>query len=253
MLKTRVMPCLLLRDEALVKTVKFKDPEYIGDPINAVRIYNKMEVDELVFLDITATLEDKKPSFKILEEIASECFMPLAYGGGIRTLDDVKQIFSIGFEKVVINSYAPDNPNFLRECADQFGSQSILISIDVKKKMFGRYEVFTRSASKGLGMGPVEYAQKMEQAGAGEIFLASIDRDGTQNGYDIELIQSVTEAVSVPVIVCGGAGKVEDFGEAVHEGGASACAAGSMLVYYGPHRAVLINFPDKADLERVLG
>jgi imidazole glycerol-phosphate synthase subunit HisF len=252
MLKTRVMPCLLLKEGALVKTIKFKDPGYIGDPINAIRIYNEKEVDELIFLDITATPENRPPPFKVLSEIASECFMPVAYGGGIRRLDDIKEILNLGVEKVALNSYAIENPDFIRLAANKFGTQSIVVSIDVKKKFLGRYEVYTHGGRKGTGLDPVKFATQMEELGAGEILLTSIDRDGTQEGYDLELIKKVTSAVGVPVVACGGAGKVEDFGAAAKQGGASACAAGSMVVYFGRNRAVLINFPTRQELEEVL-
>ena len=252
MLKTRVMPCLLLRNAALVKTIQFKDPGYIGDPINAIRIYNEKEVDELIFLDIGATTEGKKPPFKIIENIASECFMPVAYGGGVRDIADVKQIFSLGIEKISLNSYVVENPQFVRQVADTFGAQSVVVSIDVKKKLFGRYEVRTHGGRKSTGLDPVSFAVEMEKMGAGEILLTSIDRDGTMQGYDIDLIRQVTSAVGIPVIASGGAGKVEDFGKAVKEGGASAVAAGSMVVYYGRNRAVLINFPSRQELENEL-
>jgi imidazole glycerol-phosphate synthase subunit HisF len=253
MLKTRVMPCLLLKDGALVKTVRFQEPSYIGDPINAIRIYNRKEVDELVFLDITATLERRQPPFKVLSEIASECFMPVAYGGGIRDIGDIKTVFGLGIEKVALNSHAVENPRFIREAADRFGSQSIVVSIDVRKSSNGRYEVFTHGGRTATGLDPVAFAVRMQEAGAGELLLTSIDRDGTQEGYDIPLIKSVTAAVGVPVIASGGAGRVEDFGAAVLDGGASACAAGSMVVYFGRNRAVLISFPSREELDGVFG
>jgi cyclase len=243
---------LLLKDGALVKTVKFRDPGYIGDPINAIRIYNEKEVDELILLDITATLENRQPPFKELSEIANECFMPVTYGGGIRRLEDIKEIFNLGIEKVALNSYAVENPTFIRQAADKFGTQSIVVSIDVKKKFLGCYEVYTHGGRKGTGLDPVKFASQVEKLGAGEILLTSIDRDGTQEGYDLELIKKVTSTVSVPVIACGGAGKIEDFGAAVKVGGASACAVGSMVVYFGRHRAVLINFPARSELTQVL-
>lgn len=252
MLIPRVMPCLLLKDGSLVKTVKFKDSSYIGDPINAIRIYNEKEVDELIFLDISATLENRKPPFKILSEIASECFMPVAYGGGVKELDDIKLIFNLGIEKVAINSYAYENPDFVSAAADRFGSQSILVSIDVRKNAKGQNEVFIHGGRKGTGLDPVKFAIQMAEKGAGEILLTSIDRDGTQSGYDIDLIKAVSSAVNIPVIACGGAAKVNDFTAAVKQGGASACAAGSMVVYFGRNRAVLINFPDRSELEVAL-
>jgi cyclase len=252
MLKTRVIPCLLLRNRGLVKTIKFKKISYVGDPINTVRIFNEKEVDELIFLDITATSENKKPPFKLLSEIASECFMPFTYGGGIRSLEDIKTIFSLGAEKVAINSYLIKDQNFIREAAELFGSQSIVVSIDVKKNFWGQYEVYSHIDKKCTKLDPIEFSIQMEQMGAGEILLTSVDRDGTMEGYDIELIKKVTNAVNIPVIACGGAGKLEDFAEAVKVGGASAVAAGSLVVYQGKNRAVLINFPVKDELKRIL-
>lgn len=252
MLIPRVMPCLLLKDGSLVKTVKFKDPAYIGDPINAVRIYNEKEVDELIFLDITATLEKREPPYKVLSEIASECFMPVAYGGGVKNIEMIRQILSLGIEKISINSQAVENPDFVREATERFGSSTIVVSMDVRKKIFGKYEVCIHGGKKSTGLEPVSFAKEVEKMGAGEILLTSIDRDGTQEGYDIELIKSVTNAVGIPVIACGGAGKVDDFRLAVKEAGASACAAGSMVVYFGRNRAVLINFPERKKLDEVL-
>lgn len=252
MLAVRLIPCLLLRNAALVKTIKFGVPSYVGDPVNAVRIFNDKEVDELILLDITATAEGKRPPFKTIREIASECFMPVAYGGGVRTLEDIREIFSLGIEKVSVNSYAVQNPAFVRAAATRFGSQSIVASIDAKRSRWGRgYRVFSHGGRQDTGMNPVEWAVRLETEGAGEILLNSIDRDGTMEGYDLELIQQVTRAVRIPVVACGGAGRLEDFGLAVREGGASGVAAGSMVVYHGRNRAVLINFPSRAEQERV--
>ncbi len=252
MLMPRIMPCLLLKNGALVKTVKFKNPGYIGDPINAIRIYNEKEVDELIFLDITATVEKRPPPYKVLSEIASECFMPVTYGGGVRDVETIRQILSLGIEKVAVNSHAVENPEFIRAAADRFGSSTIVVSMDVRKKMFGRYEVFIHGGRKSTGLDPVEFATTMEKMGAGEILLTSVDRDGTQEGYDIELIKQVTDAVTVPVVACGGAGKLDDFRAAVNDAGASACATGSMVVYYGRNRAVLITFPERDKIEEIL-
>lgn len=253
MLQTRVIPCLLLRNQGLVKTVKFKEPKYVGDPINSVKIFNDKEVDELIFLDITATVENKRPPFKLLSEIASECFMPLAYGGGIRSVEDIRDILGLGVEKVVINSHAVEDPSFIRRAADLFGSQSIVVSLDVKRSLFGRYELYTRGGTKSTGLDPVRFAVQMQDMGAGELFLNSIDRDGTQQGYDIDLVKRVTAVVGVPVIACGGAGRLEDFADAVHKGGASAVSAGSFFVFQGKHRAVLISFPSPEELQRTFG
>ncbi len=251
MLSVRVMPCLLLKDVALVKTVKFDAPNYIGDPANAIKIYNEKEVDELIVVDITATREKKRPNFEKIEQIASECFMPLAYGGGIRDMADAKRLFTLGVEKVAVNSYAVERPAFIRELADQFGSQAVVVSIDAKRTRAG-YEVMTESGTRPTGKDPARFAAEMEQAGAGEILINAIDRDGTMQGYDVALIRSVTRAVGVPVIALGGAGKVEHFTQAVKEGGASAVAAGSMVVYYGRNNAVLINFPSRKKLVAAL-
>ncbi|HWR26488.1 MAG TPA: HisA/HisF-related TIM barrel protein, partial [candidate division Zixibacteria bacterium] len=168
MLKTRVIPCLLLKDQGLVKTIKFRNPRYLGDPINIVRIFNDKEVDELILLDITASLENKRPPIKLLTDIASECFMPLAYGGGIRAIEDIKEILSLGAEKVVINSYAIENPVFIKKAAEYYGSQSIVVSIDVRKNLFGKYEIFTRSGTRSAKLDPVSFASLMEEMGAGE-------------------------------------------------------------------------------------
>jgi len=253
MLKTRVIPCLLLRNFGLVKTIRFKDPKYLGDPINIVRIFNEKAVDELMFLDIAATVENRRPSFQLLEKIASECFTPFSYGGGIRNLEDMKILFKIGVEKVVVNSYTVENPTFVRSAADLFGSQSVVVSVDVKRNQWGKYEVFTHSGQKATGLDPVKYARDMEEQGPGELLLTSIDLDGTMAGYDLELIKRVSSAVSIPVVACGGAGSLEHLRQAVKQGGASAVAAGSLFVFHGPHRAVLINYPTLEELQKALG
>lgn len=252
MLTTRVIPCLLLKNQGLVKTVKFRDQKYVGDPINAVKIFNDKEVDELVFLDITATAENRRPNFGLIADIASECFMPFGYGGGVRELDDMNELFNLGVEKVIINSYVLREPSFIRRAADIFGSQSVVVSIDVKKNLFGKYEVYEHSSKKNTKLDPVQFARNMESAGAGEIFLTSVDQDGTMQGYDIALIKKVSDAMSIPVIACGGAGSLEDFERAIKEGGASAVAAGSMFVFHGKHRAVLITYPGLEELNKIL-
>jgi cyclase len=252
MLKIRVMPCLLVSNGRLVKTVRFRNPAYVGDPVNAIKIYNEKEVDELILLDITATVEGRKPDFSFLSEVADECFMPLAYGGGICDIDDISRIFSLGIEKVAINSYALENPSFVEKAAAVFGSQSIRLSMAVKKNLFGKYRVYGRGGRNGTDHEPAAWAARMERIGAGEILLNSIDQDGTMEGYDTTLIRKVTEAVTVPVIACGGAGRIQDFKMAVEEGGASAVAAGSMVVYQGKNKGVLINFPSRDDLKNTL-
>ena len=243
---------MLLKGQGLVKTVKFKNPKYVGDPINAVKIFNDKEVDELIFLDIEATVEGRRLPIKLISEIASECFMPLSYGGGLKNLEDLKTIFNLGVEKVIVNSYAIENPAFVEEAAELYGSQSIVVAIDVKKNSSGKYEIFAHGGKRKTNLHPIEHAMEMERLGAGEIFLNSIDRDGTMEGYDIEMIKRVTEALTIPVIACGGAGKISDFVEATKKGGASAVAAGSMFVFHGKHRAVLITYPSIDDLEEAL-
>jgi imidazole glycerol-phosphate synthase subunit HisF len=247
--RIRVIPCLLIQERALVKTIRFKDPRYVGDPINAVRIFNEKEVDELILLDISATKQSKPPDLRLIEEIAGECFMPLCYGGGVSTLDDVTKILSVGVEKVAVNTRAMAKASFVREIAEAVGSQSIAVSIDAVRKANGEYEVRTESGSRGTGMDPVTCARQMEEMGAGELIVNSIDRDGTMAGYELDLIGRVARAVSIPVIACGGAGRTHDFSDAVRIAGASAVAAGSLFVFYGRHRAVLINYPSPAELE----
>lgn len=252
MLKTRVIPCLLLRGQGLVKTTRFKEPKYVGDPINAIRIFNDKEVDELVLLDISASKEGRGPAFTVIEEVASECFMPLAYGGGIRSVDEAQRILKLGVEKVVFNSTAWHHPEVLRDAAREFGAQAVVASIDVRRKLFGRCEVCIDNGTKPTGMDAVEYARRMEDLGAGEILLTAIERDGMMQGYDVELIAKVSRAVGIPVIASGGAGSLAHLKDAVEKAGASAVAAGAMFVFHGPHRAVLITYPKREELERVL-
>lgn len=251
MLQIRVIPCLLLQGAGLVKTVKFKKPTYLGDPRNIVKIFNEKEVDELMLLDITATIEKRPPDFSLISEIASECFMPVGYGGGIHTLNDIKKLFSIGIEKVVINSYAVEHPEFIKDASDIAGSQSIVVSIDVKKNIWSKDQVYIHSGKSNTKLDPVQLARQMQAFGAGEILLNSIDRDGTMQGYDIELIKMVAQSVDIPVVACGGAGTIADFALAVKQGGASAVAAGSMFVFQGAHRAVLISYPEYQELEQL--
>lgn len=248
MLKIRIIPTLLLKNKGLVKTVGFKDPKYVGDPINALKIFNEKEVDELIFFDITATVDGRRPNFKLISDIASECFMPFGYGGGISDLNDIKTLFSIGAEKVVINSFAVENPGFIKDAADQFGSQSIIVSIDVRRNLLGKYVVYVNGGKVASKYDPVKFAQFMEEMGVGEIILTSIDRDGTMKGYDIDLIKKVTSKLNIPVVASGGAGKIQDFIDAIQKGGASAVAAGSMFVFQGKHRAVLISYPSREEI-----
>jgi cyclase len=252
MLRTRIIPVLLLRNESLVKTIRFGKFTYVGDPCNTVRIFNELEVDELLFLDITATPERRVPNLKVLADIANECFMPLGYGGGVRTFDHAKAIFEIGFEKVAINAFALEQPEFMTRLSEHFGSQAVIASIDVKKDLLGHYRVRTCAGKRATGRSPVEWAQELEALGAGEILLTSIDREGTWQGFDVDLVRQVTDAVAIPVIAHGGAGNVAHLREVVKEGGASAVALGSMVVFQKQEMGVLVNFPDRTELNAVL-
>lgn len=243
------MPVLLIQNGGLVKSIRFKDHKYVGDPINAVKIFNDKEVDEIIILDISASREKRPPNIQQIAEIAGEAFMPLAYGGGITQLDEIKQILYQGAEKVVLNTSAIDRPELITEAASRFGNQSVVVSIDAQKNWLGKYKVYRDNGTKATSLAPEELAQKAEAAGAGEIFLTSIDRDGTFSGYDLDLIKRVSQAVGIPVIACGGAAEITDFSQAVVDGGASALAAGSMFVFQRPHRAVLISYPNQSELK----
>lgn len=247
----RIIPCLLLRNNGLVKTVKFKASTYIGDPINTVKIFNEKEVDEIFFLDIDATKAKKEPPYEIIQNIASECFMPFAYGGGIHSLQQIEKIIKSGAEKIIINSQAFLQKNFIREAVHQFGSSTIAVSIDVKKEFLRGNTVYINGGTQSTGKNPVDYAREIENEGAGEILINSIDRDGTMEGYDIELIKSISQSIRIPIIACGGAGKLSDFGLAVKLGGASAAAAGSFFIFHGKRRAVLITYPSYSEISEL--
>jgi cyclase len=243
MSQVRIIPVLLLKGGGLYKTVRFGKDNYVGDPINTVKIFNEKEADELVLLDYHASLDKRGPDFSKIAEIAGEAFMPMAFGGGITHLDQARKVFDGGFEKVVLNSVLFDNLSIVEETGNIYGAQSVVASIDVKKNLFGKHKVYSVSGTRKTDLDPVEWAKTLESAGAGEIFLNSVDRDGTWEGYDIPLIRAVSAAVKIPVIACGGAGSMADFEKAVREGGASAVAAGSMFVYQRKGMGVLINFP----------
>jgi len=245
MFRPRVIPILLLKGHGLVKSIKFKDYRYIGDPINAVKIFNDLNADELVFLDILASKQKRCISLDFVRKVGEEANMPFAVGGGIRTIKEIMEIIHAGAENVVINSYAVENPEFIRKASDEFGSSTIVVSMDVKKKLFGKSQLYTYGGSNSTGIDPVSFASLMQKMGAGEIIINSIENDGTMQGYDLELIKSVAESVSIPVVALGGAGKSDDFNKAVRQAYASAVAAGSMFVFHGPRKAVLINYPDK--------
>jgi cyclase len=248
----RIIPVLLLRGSGFVKTRNFKDPVYLGDCFNTVRLFNEKEADELMILDINATPEKKPINIGLLRELASECFMPLSYGGGISTIEDMNLLFKSGFEKVAINTEAVKNPQLIKDASREFGAQSIIVCIDIRRKMLGGYEVYVNGGRHGTRMDPVAAAKRAVEFGAGEILLNSIDRDGTMAGYDLDIIRKVADSVPVPLIACGGAGSVEHFRDAIHAGGASAVAAGSFFVFNGKHRAVLITYPNHDDVRKVM-
>jgi imidazole glycerol-phosphate synthase subunit HisF len=250
MLQTRVIPCLLVQESGLVKTIRFKNPSYVGDPINAVRIFNEKRVDELVLLDILSSKSNQELNYRLIENIISEAFMPIAYGGGVKTLSQAKKLINLGIEKIIVNTAAIEDLHFVRQMADSLGSQSIVVSVDVKKDWLERHQLFHSSQKKNANLDLAKFVSSVVNAGAGEIFLNSVDRDGTGTGYDLKLIRKISSLVSVPVIACGGAGSLQHFKDAV-DAGASAVAAGSMFVYVGKYRAVMINYPSYEQLEGV--
>jgi cyclase len=252
MLRTRVIPVLLLRGESLVKTVRFGRYVYVGDPCNTVRIFNELEVDELCVLDISATREGRGPNLALLADMANECFMPLAYGGGIRSFAQAEALFRLGIEKVVLNTAAVESPAVVTEIARHYGSQAVVVSIDVGRDLLGHARVRTRAGSHATGLEPVAWAREAERLGAGEILLTRIEREGTWDGFDLELVRSVTAAVGVPVIAHGGAGSLADVGRVVRDGGASAVALGSLVVFQKKGMGVLVNFPTPKELADVL-
>ena len=247
--KVRVMPVLLLRQRGLEKGVKFRDFKYVGCPVNAARVFNRHNVDELVLLDTCATAEGRGPVIDIVREIARESFMPFTVGGGIRSVDMMWDLLQAGADRVVLNTAAVEDPGLIAKGADRFGRQCMVVSIDARRQG-GGWEVCTRAAAKPTGLDPVAAARAAEAAGAGEILLTSIDRDGTLEGYDIDLVRAVSGAVSIPVIACGGAGATAHLAEGVYDGGASAVAAGAFFLFYGKRRTVLITYPPDDELRR---
>ncbi|MDA9945240.1 AglZ/HisF2 family acetamidino modification protein [Schleiferiaceae bacterium] len=250
MRRVRIIPTLLLDGNSLVKTKRFRAPTYIGDPLNAVKIFNEKEVDEIVLLDIFATKNGLEPNYTLINEIAGECFMPLAYGGGIKSMKHAERLFKCGIEKIILNFEAVNNPKFITDLANKYGSQAIVVSIDVKKNFFGKYSVFTGNGTKNMKLDPLVYAKRCEELGAGEIFLTSIDMEGMMQGYDLEITQNIAASLNIPLVASGGAGSLDDMTRAVNEGLADAVAAGSLFVYHGKLRGVLINIPTKEIIER---
>jgi cyclase len=243
MFRPRVIPVLLLDGQALVKTIRFGARKYIGDPINAVKLFNDLQADELVFLDISATREKRVISSALIGEIGGEANMPFSVGGGIKSLDDVRKALAAGAEKVIINSSALDQPDFVRAAADAFGSSTVAVCMDVRRTWLKEQRVFRHPSKKTSGFQPVEYAKRIEDLGAGELIVQSVDRDGMMQGYDLSMIRSISDAVSIPVVALGGAGHVSDLVAGYVEGCASALGAGSLFVYQSSKRGVLINYP----------
>jgi cyclase len=246
MLRPRIIPCLLLQNGALVKTVQFANPKYVGDPLNAVRIFNEKEVDEITVLDIDATAQKREPNYTLIANLAAECRMPLCYGGGVTSADQVQRLVSLGVEKVAMSAAAIARPELISEAATKVGSQSVVVVLDVRRAG-DRWEVFTHNGSRSSGLDPVTFATKAESLGAGEVVVNSIDRDGVMKGYDLDLVTKVREAVRLPLTILGGAGSLKDVGDLIHRFGLIGAAAGSLFVFKGVYKAVLITYPSRAD------
>lgn len=249
--RARVIPVLLLQNTGLYKSVKFKNPKYVGDPLNAVRIFNEKQCDELILLDILATKNKQPINYNIIREIATECFMPLAYGGGIRTLSDIENVLKQGIEKVVINSSILRNPSFLKEAVKEFASSTIVASVDVKKNIWGQYSVHSYSGEKINYKDPVEFLKFLEKLEVGEIMLNNIDRDGTMLGFDSELVSKLSDVTSLPFIAAGGCRDLNDIEHIFRETHVSATAAGSFFVFHGKHKAVLISYPSAEEIKKI--
>jgi len=253
MLRPRIIPCLLIKNNGLVKTVNFVKPKYVGDPINAVKIFNEKEVDELIVLDIDATVQNREPDYGMIRNLATECRMPLCYGGGVKSVKQVERIISLGVEKVALSSAAVSSSRIIEQAAEVVGSQSIVVVMDVKKTgRDGKYEVWTHNASKPTGMDPVDFAKIVEGLGAGEVVINSIDCDGVMKGYDFGLVNLIREAISLPITVMGGAGSLKDIAELINAFGIIGAAAGSLFVFKGIYRAVLINYPSRAEKDTLV-
>lgn len=252
MLRPRIIPCLLVHKKGLVKSIQFRDYKYVGDPINAVRIFNEKEADELMVVDIDATVENREPDYKMIQNLATECRMPLCYGGGIKTVEQAQKIFSLGVEKIALSSTVITNPEIVKVIASKVGSQSVVVVLDVKKKVLGGYEVYTHNGKKATGISPLEFATKMEKLGAGEIVINSIDQDGMMKGYDSKLVDLIRKSISLPLTILGGAGNLQDIGALIKEYGIIGAAAGSLFVFKGVYRAVLISYPNWIEKDKLI-
>lgn len=252
MLRPRIIPSLLLHDKGLVKTVNFKSHKYVGDPINAVRIFNEKEVDELAIFDIDATVLNKEPDYILIEKLANQSRMPLCYGGGVKTVEQAQKIFGLGIEKIALSSALIQNPQLVTEIAERVGSQSVIVVLDIKKKLLGGYEVYTHNGIKSTGINPLKFAKELERLGAGEIIINSIDQDGMMNGFDLPLIDKIAETISIPMTVLGGAGSISDIKKVIDKHGVIGVAAGSLFVFKGVYKAVLINYPSREEKDLLI-
>jgi len=253
MLRPRIIPCLLVHKGGLVKTTRFSEPKYVGDPLNAVRIFNEKQVDELIVADIDASVRGCEPDYALIANLASECRMPLCYAGGVKTVNQIDRIIGLGVEKVALGSAAVQTPKLITEASRHVGSQSIVVVMDVKKTgLLRRYEVFTHNGNKATGLNPADFARRVQEQGAGEILVNSIEQDGVMKGYDFALIDQVRESVSLPITVLGGAGQHQDLSELFRRYGVIGAAAGSLFVFKGKYRAVLIQYPNEAEKEALL-
>jgi cyclase len=251
MLRPRIIPSLLLHDKGLVKTVNFKSPKYVGDPINAVRIFNEKEVDELAFFDIDATILNKEPDYTLIEKLANQSRMPLCYGGGVKTIYQAQKIFGLGIEKIALSSAVIKTPQLVTQIAERMGSQSVIVVLDIKKKLLGGYEVYIHNGKKSTGINPIIFVKELELLGAGEIIINSIDQDGMMKGYDMTLIEKIAESISIPLTVLGGAGSLADIENVINRHGVIGVAAGSLFLFKGPYKAVLINYPSQLEKNKV--
>lgn len=252
MLRPRIIPSLLVHDNGLVKTVNFKNAKYVGDPINAVKIFNEKEVDELAVFDIDATVLNKEPDYKLIEKLANQSRMPLCYGGGVKTVEQAQRIFGLGIEKIALSSAVIQKPELITEISSRVGSQSVIVVLDVKKKLLGGYEVYTHNGKKSTGINPFKFIEDAERLGAGEIIINSIDQDGVMKGYDMNLIDKVREKISLPMTVLGGAGSLDDIGKVINKHGVIGVAAGSLFVFKGVYKAVLINYPKRSEKDELI-
>ena len=253
MLNPRIIPCLLIKNKGLVKTVKFKNPKYVGDPINAVKIFNEKGADELIVLDIDASKEGREPDYNMIANLAMECRMPLCYGGGIRTSDQAIKIFQLGVEKIALSSKAIEDPSIISEISNKVGAQSVIVILDVKKNRFSKkYNIYTKNGTLKSKHNPIDFSKRIQQEGCGEIVINSIDKDGGMNGYDYEIIDQIRNVVSIPLTVLGGAGSLDDIGVLINKHGIIGASAGSLFVFKGKYRAVLINYPNPDEKETLI-